>query len=233
MIGRARTNGRGRHTAGRVPLVLLTDTVQVQPYRDVDTWDPAYPLRCLLDEAPSSGRQGRDTVTDTTIRLFCLLGSDVPTGSKVTLADGRSGSIQAVAERGPTTVFPVPAHLEAQIRVGGNAPTPIGGVTVTVLRRVVTGRDAYGNDVYGETPVKVRGVTLGQLDQSATSTATGDSRVTRSRTVVFPPGTKVKAIDRLLIGGARWSIDGEPTVITEPVLGVTAGVVVRAVHTTG
>jgi hypothetical protein len=232
MIGRSRTNGRGRATAGRVPMVLLTDTVTVQPYRDVDTWDPPYPLQCLLDEAPTTASSGNDTVSGTSVRLFCLLGSDLPPGSKVTLADGRLGSVEAVANRAPTAVFPVPSHLEAQIRIGVDAPTPIGGITVTVLRRRVVNRDAYGNDVYAETPVRVRGVAVGEVS-STSSTADGDARVSRSRTVVFPPGTVVKATDRLILSGTRWAIDGEPAVVSEPVMGVTAGVVVRAVRTTG
>jgi hypothetical protein len=229
MIGRARTNGRSR---GGVPAVLLTDTVTVEPYRQVDTWGAGFTLRCLVDETPSSVLTGTGTISDVTVRLFCPLGTDIPKGSKVTLADGRLGSVQAVADRAPTTPLPVPRHIEAHIRLGVYAPTPIGAVTVTIVRRAVTGRDAYGNDVYGEVPVQVAGVAVGQITSSS-SGEPGNARVTRSRLVVFPVGTVVKAADRLIISGSRWGIDGEPTTVQEPLLGLTAGVVVHATRTTG
>lgn len=230
MIGRARTNGRNRMTG--LPGVLLTDVVTVEPYRDVDSWDTATAVRCLVDETPSDLLTNTGTISDVTVRLFCPPDTDIPKGSKVTLADGRLGSVQAVAGRGLTSLFPVPKHIEAHVRLGVYAPTPIGAVTVTIVRRQVTGRDPYGNDVYGETRFDVAGVAVGQIT-SQDSQQPGNSRVTRQRTVVFPPGTSVSPQDRLIIFGQRWGIDGEPSVVVEPVLGLTAGIVVRAVRTTG
>jgi hypothetical protein len=232
--GRARSNeprrrpGRG----GGIPAVLLTDHIIVEPYRGIDTWDRPYRLRCLVDEAPQTLLTETGTVIGRTIRVFAALGSDIPEGSKVTLADGRYGVAQAVAARGATAAFPVPAHVEIVLQLGGAAPTPIGARTVTIIRRRVSGQDAYGNDVYGEDREDVAGVAVGQID-STDMPGPSHQRVRLSRLVVFPPGTYVSAEDRLDIDGHRWGIDGAPTRVEQPVLGLTAGVVVRAVRTTG
>jgi hypothetical protein len=233
-LNRARTGTPARRGArGSIPAVLLTDTVTVQPYRDVDTWGLPYPLRCLIDESPGAAPTDSGTVAQRTIRIFAQLGSDVPEGSKLTLPDGRNGSAQACAQRAPTAAFPVPSHLEIVMTLGTSAPTPIGGRTVTIIRRDLSAKpDEYGNDVYRERRENVRGVAVGQIE-SSDSTDPDNTRVTRSRVVVFPPKTVLQHTDRLYIDGKRWAIDGEPTVVEQPVLGLTAGVVVRAVQTTG
>jgi hypothetical protein len=232
-LRRSRSNtDPARRRRGRLPAVLLTDVITVEAYRGVDTWDPPRDLRCLVDEAPVALVTDAGTVIGRTIRVFAPLDADVPEGSRVTLADGRYGSAQAVAPRGATSRFPIPAHLEIVLQLGEAAPTPIGGQQVTIVHRAVTGQDVYGNDVYGETLEDVRGVAVGQIE-SVDSSAPGNARVRRTRTVVFPPGTQIGAQDRLIIDGQRWSIEGEPTQVEQPVLGLTAGVVVRASRTTG
>lgn len=233
-LNRARTNGRSTANRGRLPAVLLTDGILVEPYRSWNTWDAAFRLTCLLDEVPSSQVSGSGTIIGKTLRAFAPLGSDVPEGSKITLDDGRTGYAAACAERGPTAAFPVPSHLEIAIRLGAIAPSPVGAEMVTIAHRVLLAeRDRYGNDQYGETLIEVEGCAVGQINSDGRTDDPNNDRITRNRTVVFPPGTQLAATDRLIIRGERWGIDGEPALVEEPTLGLTAGVVVRAVRVTG
>lgn len=232
-LNRARNNQSLRRAGrGGMPSVLLTDVVTVEAYRDVNTWGLPYQLKCLVDEAPQTMLTENGTVFGRAVTIYAPLGSDVPEGSRITLADGRLGAAAAVAERGPTTVFPVPSHLEIRVSFGKAAPTPIGARTVIIVRRAVVNQDVYGNDIYSEKLIEVQGVAVGQID-STDATQPGNQRVRRTRLVVFPPGTTITAEDRLIIDDQRWGIDGEPTLVEQPVLGLTAGVVVRAVRTTG
>lgn len=237
-LNRARTVEGGRFGArggrGRLPAVLLTDVVLVEPYQSTATWGPQTPLRCLVDEVPSTALTGQGTIIGKSLRIFAPLGSDVPEGSKITLADGRTGFAAAVAQRAPTAAFPVPSHLEIVMRVGSIAPSPIGARTVIIWRRVLlTERDEYGNDRYGETSVQVPGAVVGQVESDSNTSDPGNERITRRRTVVLPAGTDIGALDRLEIDGERWGIDGAPQQVTEPTLGVTAGIVVRLVRVSG
>jgi hypothetical protein len=235
VLNRARINPSPTRRAlpgGGIPAVLLTDTIMVEPYRDVDTWDEAYELRCLVDAAPQNLLTDENALKNRTVRVFAPLGSDIPEGSKVTLPDATVGVAQAVTPRGATAVFPVPRHLDITVNTGVAATTEIGAASVVIVHRDVIGQDRYGNDMWVETSETVRGVAVGEISSSDPNDP-DNWRVQRHRTVVFPPGTRITSNDRLIIDGVRWSIDGEPTVVERDLLGVRAGVIVRAVRTTG
>ncbi len=234
-LNRSRRVVGGKYPGGpdRLPRVLLTDTITVRPYLGPSQWGYPVSVACLIDEAPTSQLTGSGTITGTSLRIFAPLGSPIPQGSKITLPDGREAVADAVAERGPTAAFPVPSHLEIAVRTGRVAPTAVGAVTITIIRRAVTGRDRYGNDVREDTPVLVDGVVLGQAETSGSTEDPRNDRVTWRRTVVLPKGTDIDKADKLLIEGQRWGIEGAPAQVTEPTLGVTAGIVLTAVRVSG
>lgn len=80
-------------------------------------------------------------------------------------------------------------------------------VTVTLITRTVTGRDADGNDVYGETSLSVPAVFA---PGGSSELVQGQDTVIYKPTVYLPAGTDVTAVDALEIGGQPFEVDGQP-----------------------
>lgn len=95
-------------------------------------------------------------------------------------------------------------------------------VTVTLLRREVTGVDDLGNDVYSDVEAPVPG--------SATYPRHSDEFTDRRDLVVVgitwlaPAGTVVRPIDRAVVHGRTWEVDGEPGVHYSTITGHTGPV---------
>lgn len=80
-------------------------------------------------------------------------------------------------------------------------------VPVTFIGRTVTGRDSYGNDVYGDAPVATEGV-FAPGGSSENTQQGGDTVVTQP--TVFLPDLDVTPVDRIVIDGVTWQVDGTP-----------------------
>lgn len=80
-------------------------------------------------------------------------------------------------------------------------------VTVTLITRTVTGRDQYGNDQYGETSTTVGGVFA---PGGSSELVQGQDTVISKPTVYLPAGTGVSAVDAIVVGGLRYTVDGQP-----------------------
>lgn len=87
---------------------------------------------------------------------------------------------------------------------------PLRRDTVTVIDRVLTGQDDYGQDVYEDVEREVPGCNM----QPVSSTETVDGRdqvVTRWR-LAGPPGMGLTALSRVRYQGVLYEVDGEPGV---------------------
>lgn len=215
----------------RIPRALLSDTITVEPYQAWNTWGTGYRQLCVLTEGSP---QVKGDATLVAASLIALVPPEawIPTGSRITVADGRIGYTLPAVGRGLTSPLPVPAHWEVQITVGKNAPSLIGGRSVTVLRRTVSGRDAYGNDTHSITPVVYDGVAVSPISSRGENDP-NNNRVHRTCQLVFPQGADVRAGDRLIIDGQQWGVDAEPQVVADDSLNLTGGLVVTATRTTG
>ena len=88
------------------------------------------------------------------------------------------------------------------------------GVTVTFLKRTVTGVDVKGNDVYSDTTMDVPYCVL---DQGASAEVVqGTEQVTTDVTVYAPPGTDVGAFDAFIVNGVKYEVQGNPASPVSP-----------------
>jgi hypothetical protein len=105
-------------------------------------------------------------------------------------------------------------------------------IATTVTKRVKSGTDSLGNDVWTTTSVPLLaqafdpGVSLEQVQ--------GQDVITTQPTVYYPPGSDVAAIDAVTIFGRTYEVDGEPIVnLQSPFTGWQPGVIVRLKRVTG
>lgn len=104
------------------------------------------------------------------------------------------------------------------------------GQLVTLLRRTVSGQDAFGNDVMAETST----VVLGAFAPGGSSEVTqGQDVVITQPTVYLPAGTAVTPADGVEIAGDRYEVDGSPNDWLNPFTGSQPGVEVRLRRVTG
>jgi hypothetical protein len=82
-------------------------------------------------------------------------------------------------------------------------------VPVTLTGRTVSGRDAFGNDVYTTIQTTLDGVFA---PGPSVEQVQGRDVVTTQPTVYLPTGTDASAVDSLTIDGLAYEIDGEPNV---------------------
>lgn len=79
---------------------------------------------------------------------------------------------------------------------------------VTIFRRVVTGQDIYGADVYGESAgVEVRAAVM-VLDATEDEVSR-DTRISRYR-IMLAPDAQIGGIDRVVWRGRSLEVIGEP-----------------------
>jgi hypothetical protein len=105
------------------------------------------------------------------------------------------------------------------------------GESITINRRVLSATpDAYGNDVYVDSPSTVvgafaPGTTFERL-------GTGDT-ITTQPSLYLPSGTAVEGIDWVSVRGKKYEVDGDPGDWRSPFTGWHAGIVVPLKAVTG
>ena len=110
------------------------------------------------------------------------------------------------------------------------------GETVVLHQRVVTGVDGLGNDVYSQTDLAIDNVAVWPVDANAAA----GNEVTGARDTVIiglaallPPGTPVKATDRVTVRGELHEVNGEPADQRSFLTGWHPGVLVSLRRVTG
>jgi hypothetical protein len=110
------------------------------------------------------------------------------------------------------------------------------GETVTVLSRELAEPDADGNDVYSDTEVDVPNVAVLPMDANATAgneQDQGRDTVIVGLSLLMPPGTVVRATDRIRVRGRTYEVTGEPVEMRSPLTGTDAGLSVALKDVTG
>lgn len=105
------------------------------------------------------------------------------------------------------------------------------GQTVTLHTRGVTGTDADGNDVYGDTPTTLTNVPV--WPRSATELVQGQDTLITGLSALLPAGTSVAGVDKVTVYGDDYDIDGEPGVFRSPFTNLDPGVLVNLTRVTG
>lgn len=92
------------------------------------------------------------------------------------------------------------------------------GKTVTLVHRQVTGRDSYGNDIYGTTEKTVEGCAVSPGNSS--EDWQGTEQITADITVHMPPGTVVDMpLDQVIVDGTEYNVVGDPRSWSSPFTG--------------
>jgi hypothetical protein len=105
------------------------------------------------------------------------------------------------------------------------------GQTVTLLKRVLSGRDEYGNDEYTNVSEPVSGCVV--QPAASTENIQFTDQVDSGVTVFLPYGTDVSYLDALVIGGQKYEVQGVPGTWTSPFSGRSAPVQVSASRVSG
>jgi len=87
-------------------------------------------------------------------------------------------------------------------------PSFNNGVTVTLVRKTVTGQDEFGNDVYTSTNVDVWPCSV-QPAASREVLAFAD-QITAQITVFFPSNADITYVDAIIWNGNQYEITGVP-----------------------
>lgn len=103
--------------------------------------------------------------------------------------------------------------------------------TITVLNRVLTGRDELGNDTYSDVPVQVPGCVVQPAGSNEQTQWT--DQVSTDITVFIPYGTDVGPLDALIVNGVKYEIQGIPQQWRSPFSGHTSPLQLRASMVTG
>ena len=214
----------------RIPRFLTRHSMLVEPYLGWNTYGAATPVRCFYDPKITDRFTQAGVAVHESISLYCVPEANVPTGSRLTLPDGRSAYAAASARRGGGGL-PTPDHVEVAAELA-TAVGPPHGETVVLLRRTIIGTDRFGSDRYNTAEVPVAGVAVRALG-SQEGDSEGRDTVTDSLELVFPPGTAVTPVDRVRVRGLTYSVDGTPEVVHDSVTGAQPGVRVIARRTTG
>ena len=100
-------------------------------------------------------------------------------------------------------------------------PNFLNPVTVTLVHRVVTGQDDFGNDVYGSTTEDV----FGSVQPATSRENLNFADQLTSRVVVFVPhGTDITYVDGIIVDGVQYEVTGHPDNWVSPFSGHTAPV---------
>ena len=105
------------------------------------------------------------------------------------------------------------------------------GETVALVRRVRSGRDAYGDDVFTEDTATLTNVPA--WPTSSRENDQGAATVYDLVTVFLPPDTDVTSIDAVLVFGGRYEIQGRPERFVSPFDGFNPGLPVSLERVTG
>jgi hypothetical protein len=106
------------------------------------------------------------------------------------------------------------------------------GQTVTLIRRVLSGQDEFGNNTYSDQPVSVGPCVV--APQGSSEDVQFTDQVTDNIVVYIPYGTPVGPLDAIGWQGKTYEIQGTPQNWTpSPFSGNTAPIEVRARLVTG
>jgi hypothetical protein len=105
------------------------------------------------------------------------------------------------------------------------------GQTVTLISRVVSGTDAYGNDTYSETSTDISPCVV--QPASSTETIQWTDEVATDLTVFMPYGTDVEAVDAVEINGDRYEVQGDVSSWVSPFSGHTSPIQMRVRKVSG
>ena len=202
------------------PRIFQQHTLTVQPYTGWNSWGATTTVRGMYQEEPSRRHTRSGVVYRITCRFWAPLDTVCPDGSKVTLHDGRTGFV-SYAIRRDGGALPVPSHLEIGIDLV-DTRSSVATETVVLLRRTLTAeRDQYGGDVYSTTEVAVAGCSVLELEHDEDGDPSLKRVVTTGR-LVMPPGTVVRAVDRVRMRGLVYDVDG-PGVAQDDPMAATVG----------
>jgi hypothetical protein len=102
---------------------------------------------------------------------------------------------------------------------------------VTIHRRVVTGQDSYGNDLYSDVDELVDVIAF--APGASVEVTAGRDTITTQPAVYLPAGAQVDGLSAVTAGGVRYEVDGNPSVWRSPFTGWAPGVEVRLKVVTG
>jgi hypothetical protein len=105
------------------------------------------------------------------------------------------------------------------------------GTALTLVHRVLSGLDDYGNDTYRDEPETVAGAVV--APQGSFEQVQWTDQVSTTIVAYLPYGTAVGPLDAILYNGRTYEIQGEPQSFRSPFSNNTAPVEVRAQVVTG
>jgi hypothetical protein len=100
------------------------------------------------------------------------------------------------------------------------------GIIVTIVHRVVTGTDDFGNDVYGTTKEDVGQCSVYPV--TSRENLNFADQLSSGIVVFVPYGTDVSYIDAIIVNGVQYEVTGQPDVWVSPFSGHTAPVRIDA-----
>jgi hypothetical protein len=105
------------------------------------------------------------------------------------------------------------------------------GDTITINTQGVISQNSYGSDTYGTVATTV--VTGAFAPAGSTELTQARDTITTQPTVYLPTGTAITAIDKVIVRGVTYDVDGEPSDWRHPLTGWQAGVAVKLQVVTG
>lgn len=189
---------------GSVPGWLLRHYTLIEAYRGWNDYDTAVSRKCFVQQRlASAGPTGTERVAQYTV--IYPPATDVPAGSRITLADGRVGYAAAVAHHDGGGL-PTPDHVEVAVSLAA-AYGPAFGETVTVLRRTrIPGPG--GSSRYTTTEVDYPGAGVRPLTDADSATGASGQLVVETIEVILPPGAEVATTDQIRVRGLVYDVDG-------------------------
>jgi len=103
--------------------------------------------------------------------------------------------------------------------------------SVTLLSRVRSGTDTYGNDVWTTTETVVDGCIV--WPRTSSELVQGQDMVIVGLTLLAPAGTTIQPTDQVKVAGVTYEVDGQPGDWTSPFTSWDAGVQVALTRVTG
>ena len=106
-----------------------------------------------------------------------------------------------------------------------------GGQTVSVVTRTRAGEDQDGNDQFTLTSQSVSNVPV--WPRTSVELVQGQDLVTTGLTALMPPCVDVSAIDKVVVYGETYEVDGDPRRYASPFTGLNPGVEIDLKKVTG
>lgn len=103
--------------------------------------------------------------------------------------------------------------------------TGVVGETVTLLRRVESGRDSHGNTVWSTTEIAVDRCAV--WPTGSTEKTQGQDQTSDHLTVMLPYGTEIRSTDQARVRGEIFDVTGLPSSWVSAFTATRVGVEVR------